>query len=158
MSLPCSTQVKKGTQKAQRGASPPPKRSGTQRVGRGSGTQRSAAAKPGKKAAAPRSGPGSASDQSYLNLTGYPFPLGPITRRATIRKELVRGTIWGFEQPQSLGGSNVTANVRMTIVRLQSGGLWVHAPIAPTREWPLWLCGATGAWRVWSGGAPQSLR
>lgn len=50
-------------------------------------------------------------DQSYLNVTGYPFPLGPITKRATIRKDIVKGVIWGFEQPQSLGGSNVTTNV-----------------------------------------------
>ncbi|PRW18341.1 lysine--trna ligase [Chlorella sorokiniana] len=130
-----------GTQKVQRSAAPAPKRSaGTQRVG----TQRTAgrpqpAKQPARPAAKPAPKPrkerdSSAADQSYFNITGYPFPLGPITRRATIRKDLVRGTIWGFEQPQSLGGSNVTTNVRMTIVRLQSGGLWVHAPIAPTRE------------------------
>ena len=84
----------------------------------------------------PRSDP----DQQYFNATGYPFPLGPFLNRPTIRKEIVKGAIWGFEQPQSLGGSNVTANIRMTVVRLQAGGLWVHAPIAPTRKqggWPL---------------------
>ena len=87
----------------------------------------------------PRSDP----DQQYFNATGYPFPLGPFLNRPTIRKELVKGAIWGFEQPQSLGGSNVTANIRMTVVRLQSGGLWVHAPIAPTREQAGW----PGGWR-----------
>lgn len=30
--------------------------------------------------------------------------------------------------------SNVTINTRMTVIRLSSGGLWVHAPIAPTQE------------------------
>lgn len=145
-SAPCSAQragtQRAGTQKVQRSAAPAPKRSaGTQRVG----TQRTAgrpqpAKQPARQPAKPAPKPrkerdSSTADQSYFNVTGYPFPLGPFSRRATIRKDIVRGTIWGFEQPQSLGGSNVTTNVRMTIVRLQSGGLWVHAPIAPTREW-----------------------
>ncbi len=47
--------------------------------------------------------------------------------------QLDRGRIWLFEQEQALGFSNVTTNVRMTVIRLQSGGLWVHAPIAPTQ-------------------------
>ena len=42
--------------------------------------------------------------------------------------------MWVFEQPQSLGFSNVTTNVRMVVIKLKSGGLWVHAPIAPTKE------------------------
>jgi hypothetical protein len=42
--------------------------------------------------------------------------------------------MWSFEQPQSLGFSNVTTNVRMTVVKLAGGGLWVHAPVAPTDE------------------------
>lgn len=118
---PCSTaKVGRGTVKVERnqdtGKTGP--RQGTVRVDRRSSTARKQAG----------------DDQAYFNVTGYPFPLGPITKRATIRKDIVRGIIWGFEQPQSLGGSNVTTNVRMTIVRLKSGGLWVHAPIAPTRE------------------------
>lgn len=48
--------------------------------------------------------------------------------------QIVRGVIWVFEQPQSLGFSNVTTNVRMTVIKLANGGLWVHAPIAPTSE------------------------
>lgn len=71
---------------------------------------------------------------SYFNVTGYPFPLGPLTRRRTVRKELIPGIMWAFEQPQSLGFSNVTTIVRMVVVKLSSGGLWVHAPVAPTRE------------------------
>ena len=70
----------------------------------------------------------------YLNITGFPFPLGPLTERNTIRREIVKGTMWTFEQPQSLGFSNVTTNVRMVVIKLKSGGLWVHAPIAPTKE------------------------
>jgi hypothetical protein len=42
--------------------------------------------------------------------------------------------MWVFEQPQSLGFSNVTTNVRMVVIKLGSGGLWVHAPIAPTKQ------------------------
>ena len=70
----------------------------------------------------------------YLNITGFPFPLGPLTERNTIRREIVKGTMWTFEQPQSPGFSNVTTNVRMVVIKLKSGGLWVHAPIAPTKE------------------------
>jgi len=43
------------------------------------------------------------------------------------------GTIWCFEQEQSLAGLNVTTTIRMTVVKLQNGELLVYAPIAPTR-------------------------
>ena len=42
--------------------------------------------------------------------------------------------MWLFEQEQALGFSSVSTNTRMTVVKLRSGGLWVHAPIAPTKE------------------------
>ena len=43
--------------------------------------------------------------------------------------------MWFFEQKQGIGlGLNVSVNVRMTVIKLKSGGLWVHAPIAPTSE------------------------
>lgn len=48
--------------------------------------------------------------------------------------QVVKGKIWTFEQPQALGFSYVAINVRMTVIKLKSGGLWVHAPIAPTGE------------------------
>ena len=70
----------------------------------------------------------------YLNVTGFPFPLGPFLNRATYRTEVDPGRVWTFEQPQSLGFSSVTANVRMTVIKLACGGLWIHAPIAPTAE------------------------
>lgn len=76
----------------------------------------------------------SSKGESYVNITGYPFPLGPLTRRKTVRRELIPGVMWSFEQPQSLGFSNVTTVVRMIIIKLSSGGLWVHAPVAPTAE------------------------
>ncbi|KAF8042136.1 hypothetical protein BT93_A0673 [Corymbia citriodora subsp. variegata] len=70
----------------------------------------------------------------YLNITGFPFPLGPFLNRRTIRTEAVKGCIWLFEQEQALGFSSVSTNIRMTVIKLKSGGLWVHAPIAPTKE------------------------
>ncbi|GFQ01449.1 hypothetical protein PHJA_002288800 [Phtheirospermum japonicum] len=70
----------------------------------------------------------------YFNFTGFPFPLGPFLNRRTIRYEAVKDSIWLFEQEQALGFSSVSTNIRMTVIKLKSGGLWVHAPIAPTKE------------------------
>ena len=67
----------------------------------------------------------------YINLTGFPFPLAPLFERRTVRREVGRG-IWSFEQEQGLFGIN--ANVRMVVVRLDDGSLWVHNPVAPTDE------------------------
>lgn len=72
------------------------------------------------------------SGDSYINITGFPFPLGPITQRKTYRYEVDPGRIWTFEQRQSLGFTSVSTSVRMTVIKLKSGGLWVHAPVAPT--------------------------
>ncbi|KAI9154358.1 hypothetical protein LWI28_024984 [Acer negundo] len=74
------------------------------------------------------------SGRFYLNFTGFPFPLGPFLNRRTTRTEAVKGCIWLFEQEQALGFSSVSTNIRMTVIKLKSGGLWVHAPIAPTKE------------------------
>ena len=41
--------------------------------------------------------------------------------------------MWTFEQEQSFAFTNVATVVRMTVVKLKSGGLWVYAPIAATR-------------------------
>ncbi|XP_050227881.1 uncharacterized protein LOC126677355 [Mercurialis annua] len=76
----------------------------------------------------------SSAGRFYLNFTGFPFPLGPFLNRRTIRTEAVKGSIWLFEQEQALGFSSVSTNTRMTVIKLKSGGLWVHAPIAPTKE------------------------
>ncbi|XVF14353.1 hypothetical protein REPUB_Repub09cG0051800 [Reevesia pubescens] len=70
----------------------------------------------------------------YFNITGFPFPLGPFLSRRTTMTEAVKGSIWLFEQEQALGFSSVSTNIRMTVMKLKSGGLWVHAPIAPTKE------------------------
>ena len=52
--------------------------------------------------------------------------------------QAVPGAVWTFEQMQTLGFSSVATVVRMTVIKLSSGGLWVHAPIAPTRR-ALWV-------------------
>lgn len=69
--------------------------------------------------------------QRYINVTGFPFPLGPLFERRTKRTRVGDG-MWTFEQEQSL--ANIAVNVRMTAIRLECGGLWIHNPIAPTAE------------------------
>ncbi|KAF9590092.1 hypothetical protein IFM89_030840 [Coptis chinensis] len=60
--------------------------------------------------------------------------LDAIVKRSTLRTEAVKNCIWLFEQEQALGFSSVSTNIRMTVIKLKSGGLWIHAPIAPTDE------------------------
>ncbi|CAN0156851.1 unnamed protein product, partial [Ectocarpus sp. 6 AP-2014] len=70
------------------------------------------------------------SDRQYPFFTG--LPLKPYFDRPTVRTEEIPGVMWAFEQPQEF--FNVSVNIRMTAVRLEGGGLWVHAPVAPTEE------------------------
>ncbi|KAK9834707.1 hypothetical protein WJX74_008268 [Apatococcus lobatus] len=72
--------------------------------------------------------------RAYINVTGFPFPLGPLLSRRTIRYEVEEGCIWTFEQEQSLVGSQVNTTIRMTAVKLSSGGLLLYSPVAPTQE------------------------
>lgn len=60
------------------------------------------------------------------------MPIYPYGRRRTLRKEVVPDTIWTFEQVQGI--FYVVVPVRMTVVKLEAGGLFVYAPIAPTAE------------------------
>ncbi len=66
----------------------------------------------------------------------WPFwplvPLYPYGNRRTLRTEIVKDTIWTFDQVQGI--FYVVVPIRMTVVRLAGGGLLVYAPIAPTRE------------------------
>jgi len=59
-------------------------------------------------------------------------PIYPYGRRRTLRREVVKDTVWIFEQTQGI--FSVVVPIRMTVVRLAAGGLLVYAPIAPTRE------------------------
>lgn len=58
--------------------------------------------------------------------------LAPSPFKETLRTELVPGQIWGFEQV--IAFSTVSANIRMTVVRMLDGRLWVSGPLAPTRQ------------------------
>jgi hypothetical protein len=59
-------------------------------------------------------------------------PIYPYGQRRTIRKEVVKDTIWTFDQLQGI--FYVVVPVRMTVVKLEKGGLLVYAPVAPTGE------------------------
>jgi len=59
-------------------------------------------------------------------------PLYPYGKRRTLRKEVVKNTIWTFDQVQGI--LYVVVPIRMTIVKLEAGGLLIYAPIAPTPE------------------------
>mmetsp|Transcript_5307 Transcript_5307/g.11605 ORF Transcript_5307/g.11605 Transcript_5307/m.11605 type:complete len:498 (+) Transcript_5307:51-1544(+) len=78
--------------------------------------------------------PRKSGSQFYPFITGFPFPLGPTFTRNTVRYEVEKDSIWIFEQTQALEVFNVYTPVRMTVIKLRSGGLWVHAPVAPTEE------------------------
>ena len=66
----------------------------------------------------------------------WPFwpivPIYPYGKRRTIRREIVSDRIWTFEQLQGI--FYVVVPIRMTVIRLDAGGLLVYAPVAPTRE------------------------
>ena len=59
-------------------------------------------------------------------------PIYPYGQRRTIRKEVVKDTIWTFDQLQGI--FYVVVPIRMTVVKLEKGGLLVYAPVAPTVE------------------------
>ncbi|HEY9708854.1 MAG TPA: DUF4336 domain-containing protein [Oculatellaceae cyanobacterium] len=66
----------------------------------------------------------------------WPFwpavPLYPYGKRRTLRTEVVKDTVWTFDQVQ--GVIYVVVPIRMTVVKLDEGGLLVYAPVAPTPE------------------------
>ncbi len=59
-------------------------------------------------------------------------PLYPYGQRRTIRQEIVKDLVWTFEQIQGI--FYVVVPIRMTVVKLEQGGLLVYAPVAPTAE------------------------
>lgn len=48
----------------------------------------------------------------------------------------VEKDVWLFEQTQAIEAFDVYTPVRMTVIKLKSGGLWVHGPVAPTQVGP----------------------
>jgi len=59
-------------------------------------------------------------------------PIYPYSQRRTIRTEVLEDTIWTFDQLQGI--FYVIVPIRMTVIRLENGGLLVYAPVAPTNE------------------------
>ena len=59
-------------------------------------------------------------------------PIYPYGQRYTLRREIVPGKVWLFEQVQGI--FYVVVPIRMTVVKLAAGGLMVFSPVAPTRE------------------------
>lgn len=62
----------------------------------------------------------------------FMVPIYPYSQRRTIRTEVVKDSVWTFDQLQGI--FYVVTPIRMTAVKLESGGLLVYAPVAPTRE------------------------
>lgn len=122
--------------KTVRGGTQTGTRSGTQTVKGGTQSGRGSIAGKapgGTTAVAAQPKPAGTGSRFYFNITGFPFPIGPFFSRKTVRTEVEKGTIWTFEQTQSFPFAVFTP-VRMTVIKLKSGGLWVHAPVAPTEE------------------------
>ena len=59
-------------------------------------------------------------------------PIYPYSKKRTIRQEVLKDTIWTFDQLQGI--FYVVVPIRMTVLKLESGGLLVYAPVAPTLE------------------------
>jgi len=60
------------------------------------------------------------------------LPIYPYDKRRTLRQEVLKNTIWTFDQVQGI--FYVVVPIRMTVIRLETGGLLVYAPVAPTPE------------------------
>ncbi|NJK73231.1 MAG: DUF4336 domain-containing protein [Microcoleus sp. SU_5_6] len=72
-------------------------------------------------------------DDRDLNWSLWPIvPLYPYSKRRTIRKEIVKDTIWTFDQLQGI--FYVVVPIRMTVIKLQPTGLLIYSPVAPTTE------------------------
>ncbi|MEL6262213.1 MAG: DUF4336 domain-containing protein [Cyanobacteria bacterium J06626_6] len=59
-------------------------------------------------------------------------PIYPYGQRLTIRREIVPGKLWIFDQIQGI--FYVVVPIRMTVIKLTGGGLFVFSPVAPTGE------------------------
>ena len=72
-------------------------------------------------------------DSSDYHWLYWPLvPIYPYRQRRTICQEIIKNTIWTFDQLQGI--FYVVVPIRMTIVKLSTGGLLVYAPVAPTPE------------------------
>lgn len=62
----------------------------------------------------------------------HSVPIYPYGRRRTLVTEVIKDRIWTFEQVQGI--FYVVVPIRMTVVKLEEGGLLIYAPVAPTPE------------------------
>lgn len=60
------------------------------------------------------------------------LPVGTYKKKKTIRETIVPGHIWTFDQ--KFGILDVQVPLRMTIVKMSDGGLFVYDPVAATPE------------------------
>ena len=60
------------------------------------------------------------------------LPVGPYKRKKTIMETIVPDKVWTFDQ--KFGILNVQVPLRMTVIKLEGGGLFVYDPIAATPE------------------------
>ena len=60
------------------------------------------------------------------------LPVGTYKQKKTLQKEIVPGKIWTFDQ--KFGILNVQVPLRMTVIKLSDGGLFVYNPVAATPE------------------------
>ena len=70
--------------------------------------------------------------RKYLWPFWIPVPIYPYSKRFTIRREVLRNTIWTFDQLQGI--FYVVVPIRMTVIKLEAGGLLVYAPVSPTKQ------------------------
>mmetsp|Transcript_2608 Transcript_2608/g.2996 ORF Transcript_2608/g.2996 Transcript_2608/m.2996 type:complete len:488 (-) Transcript_2608:118-1581(-) len=70
-------------------------------------------------------------DPTEYGLWGI-LPVGTYKKKKTIRETIVKNKIWTLDQ--KFGILDVQVPLRMTIIKLKEGGLFVYNPIAATRE------------------------
>ena len=59
-------------------------------------------------------------------------PIYPYGHRRTLRREIIPGKVWLFEQVQGI--FYVVVPIRMTVIKMAQGGLMAFSAVAPTRE------------------------
>ena len=62
----------------------------------------------------------------------FTLPIYPYRQRRTLRTEVIPDTLWTFDQLQGI--FYVVVPIRMSVVKLASGGLLVYSAVAPTPE------------------------
>ena len=108
----------------------------TGRFGNGNTTRRDALMAAASAAALRATGANAADDDARrLFEQRFPVLFKPFIgrgTRATVKRTIVPGQMWAFEQNIELGPLETT--IRCVTCKLSDGSLWVHAPLAPTEE------------------------